>query len=83
MLVYGGGIGYGDKIATITGTNTFTIVDSGHNGTARTTGTSGSNVPLVFGALLMSNGGIFSTNPAGLTVNEPVVINNDHRRTRR
>ncbi|MFZ2278582.1 MAG: autotransporter-associated beta strand repeat-containing protein, partial [Prosthecobacter sp.] len=68
MNINGTGIAYGDTIASITSATTFTI------SSARTIPV---NAQLVFGGLLMSNAGIFATDPAGLTISQPVILNNN------
>ncbi|WP_397381393.1 autotransporter-associated beta strand repeat-containing protein, partial [Prosthecobacter sp.] len=68
MNINGTGIAYGDVIASITNATTFTI------SAARTIPV---NAQLVFGGLLMSNAGIFATDPAGLTISQPVIFNNN------
>jgi len=67
MNVNGTGVAYGDVITGITNATTFTI------STARTIP---AGAQLVFGGLLMSNGGIFATDPAGLTLTQPIIMNN-------
>ena len=68
MNINGTGIAYGDVITSITSATTFTI------SAARTIPV---NAQLVFGGLLMSNAGIFATDPAGLTISQPVILNNN------
>ena len=68
MGISGPGFAYGDTITGIVNGTTFTI------SAARTVT---ANSPLIISALEISNGGIFATNPGGLTVNTPVVINDN------
>lgn len=68
MNVNGPGISYGDTIATIPNSTSFTL------SSARTIP---ANSELVFGGLLISNAGIFSTNTGGLTLSQPVILNNN------
>jgi autotransporter-associated beta strand protein len=68
MNVNGPGISYGDTIATIPNGSSFTL------SSARTM-PAGSE--LVFGGLLISNAGIFSSNAGGLTLSQPVILNNN------
>ncbi|MDB6076165.1 MAG: hypothetical protein JWO89_3805, partial [Verrucomicrobiaceae bacterium] len=65
MNVTGNGIGYGDVISTIVDATTFTI----NNARTVVTGS-----PLYFGGLLMSNAGVYSVDPAGLTIAQPLII---------
>ncbi|OYW30829.1 MAG: hypothetical protein B7Z47_02930 [Chthoniobacter sp. 12-60-6] len=66
MNISGNGIAYGDTVASIVNSTTFTI---------SSTRTIPVNSSLVFGGLLISNGGIYATDPAGLTLSQPLTIN--------
>src|SRR5690606_22899036 len=67
MYVSGNGISYGRYITAI-GATTVTL-------------SAASNIPLgttlQFGGLLISNGGIFATDPAGLVISQPIYHNNN------
>ena len=66
--VNGPGISFADTVATVTGVTGFTL------STARTIA-NGSEI--VFGGILLNNGAIFSADPAGLTITQPIIINNN------
>jgi autotransporter-associated beta strand protein len=69
MWVNGPGVGYGDYIVSITNGTQFVI------SAARTVA---SGASLQFGGIAMSNGGIFAADPdAGLTLSQPLTINNN------
>ncbi|MDP2323448.1 MAG: autotransporter-associated beta strand repeat-containing protein, partial [Gammaproteobacteria bacterium] len=68
MYVNGPGISWGDTVASIVDGTTFTL------SAARTMP---ANSELVFGGVLLSNSGIFATDPVGgLTLSQPVILNN-------
>ncbi|MCB1277100.1 autotransporter-associated beta strand repeat-containing protein [Prosthecobacter sp.] len=67
MYVNGNGIGYGDIITAISGSNV----------TLSTARTVAAGTTIQFGGLNISNGGIFATDPAGLTLSQPVFHNNN------
>lgn len=68
MNVSGPALGYGDIVNSITNSSSFVLNN------ARTLA-AGSE--LVFGGLLISNGALFSTDPAGLVLSQPVIMNNN------
>jgi autotransporter-associated beta strand protein len=65
MYVNGNGIGYGDIITAISGSNV----------TLSTARTVAAGTTLQFGGLNISNGGIFASDPAGLTLSQPIFHN--------
>ena len=68
--VNGPGLGFGDTVASVTNSTTFTLTASGNRSMA-------AGHPVVFGGLMLSNGAVFSADPAGLTLDFPVIINNN------
>ena len=66
--VSGFNFGFGDVVTGVTNGTTFTINNARSMGTGR---------DIVFGGVLLSNGSVFSTDPAGLTISQPILINNN------
>ena len=68
--VNGPGLGFGDTVASVANATTFTI-------TAPANRSMTGGHPVIFGGLLISNGAVFSTDAAGLTIAQPVIVNNN------
>ena len=66
--VNGPGIGFGDTVASVGSGTAFNL-------SANRTVTAGHEV--IFGGLMLNNGAVFGTDPAGLVIDQPVIINNN------